>query len=103
MFDENELIEIRRDISISDDYQHVSLGVNESSIRQGNPGLLKQFKSFIHSVRISCDFYENKSSHIKYMVPPCNHIFHTDCLISWFERDSALKCPVCRMQLPSYS
>ena len=33
-----------------------------------------------------------------YMVTPCNHIFHTNCLESWMSYK--LQCPVCRAPLP---
>nr|6A3Z_A Chain A, E3 ubiquitin-protein ligase synoviolin [Homo sapiens] len=28
---------------------------------------------------------------------PCNHIFHTSCLRSWFQRQQT--CPTCRMDV----
>lgn len=34
----------------------------------------------------------------KYMVTPCRHIFHRECLESWFKLK--LQCPVCREELP---
>jgi hypothetical protein len=33
-----------------------------------------------------------------YMVTPCDHIFHQDCLKPWI--DQKLECPTCRMVLP---
>ncbi|CCD27372.1 ubiquitin-protein ligase TUL1 NDAI_0K01810 [Naumovozyma dairenensis CBS 421] len=33
-----------------------------------------------------------------YMVTPCNHIFHTECLENWM--GYKLQCPVCRSSLP---
>jgi hypothetical protein len=33
-----------------------------------------------------------------YMVTPCDHIFHTQCLRPWL--DQALQCPTCRLTLP---
>lgn len=33
-----------------------------------------------------------------YMVTPCRHIFHTDCLEGWMKY--RLQCPICREELP---
>jgi hypothetical protein len=35
----------------------------------------------------------------EYMVTPCNHLFHKNCLNQWM--DIKLECPVCRTELPS--
>lgn len=32
------------------------------------------------------------------MVAPCNHVFHTNCLLNWMK--IKMQCPVCRTQLP---
>ena len=37
-------------------------------------------------------------SRIAYMVTPCRHIFHTQCLESWMKY--RLQCPICRKSLP---
>eukprot|EP00980_Cylindrotheca_fusiformis_P006491 scaffold1378_cov137-Cylindrotheca_fusiformis.AAC.4 len=33
-----------------------------------------------------------------YMLAPCDHIFHKECLLHWM--DVKMECPVCRMELP---
>lgn len=33
-----------------------------------------------------------------FMVTPCHHAFHTDCLYKWM--DVKLECPTCRAPLP---
>ncbi|KAJ1911881.1 hypothetical protein H4219_005799 [Mycoemilia scoparia] len=37
-------------------------------------------------------------SNLKYMVTPCHHLFHTECLEEWM--DIKLECPICRSILP---
>jgi hypothetical protein len=34
-----------------------------------------------------------------YMLAPCDHIFHKDCLIQWM--DVKMECPICRTELPA--
>jgi hypothetical protein len=34
-----------------------------------------------------------------YMLAPCNHIFHRECLVQWM--DVKMECPICRTELPS--
>ena len=36
----------------------------------------------------------------KYMVTPCNHLFHPKCLRLWMMRK--LKCPICEKKLPEF-
>lgn len=33
-----------------------------------------------------------------YMLTPCDHIFHTPCLLQWM--NFKMECPICRRQLP---
>ncbi|CCK68363.1 ubiquitin-protein ligase TUL1 KNAG_0A07090 [Huiozyma naganishii CBS 8797] len=40
----------------------------------------------------------HKVDQYSYMVTPCNHIFHTECLENWMSYK--LQCPVCRTPLP---
>jgi hypothetical protein len=34
-----------------------------------------------------------------YMLAPCNHLFHRDCLVTWME--VKMECPICRKELPA--
>ena len=34
-----------------------------------------------------------------YMLAPCDHIFHKDCLMQWME--VKMECPICRKELPA--
>ncbi|KAI9209146.1 uncharacterized protein BJ171DRAFT_488636 [Polychytrium aggregatum] len=38
------------------------------------------------------------TTRLNYMLTPCHHIYHTDCLERWME--VKLECPVCRTPLP---
>jgi HRD ubiquitin ligase complex, ER membrane component len=37
------------------------------------------------------DFYND------YIDLPCGHAFHSDCILSWFEKK--MDCPICRMKV----
>jgi transmembrane E3 ubiquitin-protein ligase len=39
------------------------------------------------------------SASSSYMISPCDHLFHRECLGRWM--DIKLECPVCRQPLPS--
>lgn len=41
---------------------------------------------------------DKKMANTQYMVTPCHHIFHTECLEDWMKYK--LQCPVCRNSLP---
>jgi hypothetical protein len=34
-----------------------------------------------------------------YMLAPCDHLFHRDCLVQWME--VKMECPICRTELPA--
>ena len=34
-----------------------------------------------------------------YMLAPCDHLFHRDCLVQWM--DVKMECPICRTELPA--
>ena len=36
---------------------------------------------------------------LHYMITPCNHVFHKQCLEEWMEQK--LECPICRAPLPA--
>jgi transmembrane E3 ubiquitin-protein ligase len=54
------------------------------------------------SSSLDCVICCNEISHHNrkgYMLAPCDHIFHKDCLIQWME--VKMECPVCRTELPA--
>jgi len=44
-----------------------------------------------------CEFEENAPRQ-SIMVTPCDHVFHTECLLRWMEQK--MECPTCRGVLP---
>jgi hypothetical protein len=48
---------------------------------------------------MAVDTSESVPEHRKYMLTPCNHLYHDVCLTTWFESGS-LTCPVCRNSCP---
>lgn len=52
-------------------------------------------KSFYYILLICMIFREEMNNNAKKL--PCNHIFHTACLRSWFQRQQT--CPTCRLDI----
>ena len=44
------------------------------------------------------DYIKYKSEKYKLMVTPCNHVYHSSCLLAWM--NVKLECPLCKEQLP---
>jgi transmembrane E3 ubiquitin-protein ligase len=54
------------------------------------------------SITLDCVICCNSINHHNrkgYMLAPCDHIFHKDCLIQWM--DVKMECPICRTELPA--
>lgn len=47
---------------------------------------------------ICYDAIDIRKSH-DYMLAPCNHLFHRECLVQWM--DVKMECPICRTELPA--
>jgi len=41
-----------------------------------------------------CSICHDKFDNDKYIIPECNHIFHTSCMIQWY-RTGNIRCPYC--------
>ena len=55
--------------------------------------ILNGFKSFFKKC------FESKPK--EFMLTPCKHLFHRECLKLWMEKKNG--CPVCRHDLPQYN
>lgn len=55
--------------------------------------VLRQIKIFFYKC------FEAKRK--EFMLTPCKHLFHRDCLKLWMEKKNG--CPVCRHDLPQYN
>lgn len=60
------------------------------------PFYIKLFKSFKIFFK-KC--FESKKK--EFMLTPCKHLFHKECLKLWLEKKNG--CPVCRHDLPQYN
>ena len=58
--------------------------------------LINNYKKFIF------DFHIAKYTGFKkpYMITPCDHYFHTQCLESWLNQKK--ECPCCRKEIKEY-
>lgn len=45
------------------------------------------------------EYLDTQIENKKFMGTPCDHVFHTSCLLVWMGQK--MECPVCRRQLPS--
>ena len=57
----------------------------------------------VHCVEVCrekmCDVFNPRNQRKKYMVTPCEHVFHNVCLEEWIKIKS--ECPCCRRRIPS--
>lgn len=49
---------------------------------------------------LCCCYFKTqpKDVNTKIMVTPCNHVFHSECLVNWMDHKEV--CPICRTALP---
>ena len=68
---------------------------NSNNIFQKN----KFLKKIYSKIKNFLDSLKNENVKKKYMITPCDHVFHTQCLEKWMELKN--ECPYCRQKIPS--
>lgn len=46
----------------------------------------------------TCVICMSENSREDYLITPCNHMFHSQCLTRWMEEK--MECPTCRKKIP---
>ena len=59
----------------------------------------KFLKKIYSKIKNFLDSLKNENVKKKYMITPCDHVFHTQCLEKWMELKN--ECPYCRQKIPS--
>jgi hypothetical protein len=59
---------------------------------------IRNIKFFFNKIFVIKKSVEEKTKNKKFVVTPCNHVFHLECLKNWIEEKSI--CPLCHTQLP---
>ena len=81
------------------------LNINDFQFNQNNLSfksklynLLRKIKFSIKKIFVIKKSIEEKTKNKKFVITPCNHVFHSECLKNWIEAKSV--CPLCNAQLP---
>ena len=80
---------------------------NDNIINNGNYKKVKNnifmknkiLKLFYFKIKQFLESLKNENVKKKYMITPCDHVFHTVCLEKWMELKN--ECPYCRQKIPS--
>ena len=83
--------------NIDPELNHINLHVKDNKIENNNNNCLslKEIlsiifcKNFFHFYKLNANIHKKK-----YMLTPCHHVFHTECLEIWFNNKK--ECPNCR-------
>ncbi len=79
----------------NNDFDNINVHNNNNNIFMKNKFLKKiysKIENFVESLK-------NENIKKKYMITPCDHVFHTQCLEKWMELKN--ECPYCRQKIPS--
>ena len=63
--------------------------------------LKEKFFEFLRKIKIKLCKCCHRNKIQKFMLTPCKHLFHIECLKLWLEKNHG--CPVCRNDLPEYN
>jgi hypothetical protein len=73
-------------------------GVTSSSGDLGSTATTTATAAHTLDCSICYDAIDVRKRH-DYMLAPCNHLFHRECLVQWM--DVKMECPICRTELPA--
>ena len=59
---------------------------------------IRNIKFFFNKIFVIKKSVEEKTKNKKFVITPCDHVFHLECLKNWIEEKSI--CPLCHTQLP---
>ena len=79
-------------INQNSNFQSIDL-LNSSSRRKKLFNTIKMYLFNFHEV-------SSKNNSGEYMITPCNHIYHSDCLEGWIKQNRI--CPTCRNPIPNF-
>lgn len=98
---DNEISFNDNDIEIKNKYKGIFNKIKEFFELNFGHEDIKIYKEFMKSIikKSFFDFYEYDNKLLrKYMLIPCGHAFHSNCLEKWIEIER--KCPLCRRPIP---
>ena len=77
------------------DFQYIQ---NKKNCKYKFYNLMSNIKYSIKKIFVIKKSVEEKTKNKKFVITPCNHVFHSECLKSWIEAKSV--CPLCNAELP---